>query len=77
MGYCFQAATDEIVMMTPRALHAHQRQNVLAGHDGAAQVDGGDAVECRLSDLVERRVPAGDAYADIVVEDVDAAPTPS
>jgi hypothetical protein len=47
---------------------------VLTGHDGAAQVDGRDAVECRLGDLVKRRVPAGNAHADIVVEDVDAPP---
>ena len=60
--------------MTPGALRAHDRQDVLAGHDGAAQVDGGDAVECVLGDLVERRVAAGDAHADIVVQDVDAAP---
>ena len=33
-----------------------------------------DAVERLLGDLVERRVAAGDAHADIVVEDVDAAP---
>jgi hypothetical protein len=58
-----------------RALRAHHRQDVLAGHDGAAQVDGRDAVECRLGDLGERRVAAGDAHADIVVQHIDAAPT--
>src|ERR1700758_4399019 len=49
---------------------------MFASHDGAAQVDGRDAVECSLSDLVERRVPAGDADADIVVKNVDSSPTP-
>jgi hypothetical protein len=49
---------------------------MFASHDGAAQVNGGDAIECGLGYLVERRVPAGDTYADIVVKDVDSAPTP-
>jgi len=59
-----------------RALHAHERQDMLAGHDSAAQVDGGDEVERGLGDLVERRVAAGNADADVVVQDIDAAPTP-
>ena len=48
---------------------------MFTGHDGATQVDGSDAVECILGDLVKRRVPASDAHADIVVEHVDASPT--
>src|SRR6516225_9510739 len=50
---------------------------MLTGDDGAAQVDGSDAVECGLSDLVERRVPACNAHTDIVVEDIDMPPTSS
>src|SRR5262245_25160945 len=45
------------------------------GHNGATQVDGGDAVECILGDLVKRRISASDTHADIVVEHVDASPT--
>jgi hypothetical protein len=60
-------------MMTPERC-AHQRQDMFAGHDGAAQIDGSDAVERSLGDLVKRRVPAGNAHANIVVEDVDAPP---
>ena len=57
-----------------RALPAHDRQRVLAGHHRAAQIDGDDAVERVLGDLGRRRVAAGDADADVVVQDVDAAP---
>ena len=57
-----------------RALRAHRRQHMLGGHDGAAQVDGGDAVEGGFGEFVERRVAAGDAQADIVVQNIDAAP---
>src|SRR3974377_2285142 len=49
---------------------------MLASHDGAAQVDGGDAVERNLGDLVEWRVAAGDTHPDIVVKNVDSPPTP-
>src|SRR6516225_487528 len=49
---------------------------MLASHDGAAQVDGGDAVERGPGDLVERRVSAGDTHADIVMKNVDSPPTP-
>src|SRR5690242_6257307 len=48
---------------------------MLAGHDCAAEVDGSDVIECSLGNLVNWRVPAGDAYADIVVEHVNSAPT--
>jgi hypothetical protein len=59
------------------ALCAHERQDMLTGHNGAAQIDGSDAVECSLGDLVKRRVPAGNTHTDIVVKDVNAAPTSS
>jgi hypothetical protein len=49
---------------------------MLASHDGAAQVDGHDAVECRFADLGERRIAPGNTHAHIVVEHVDAAPPP-
>ena len=61
-------------MMEPERC-AHHRHHVLAGHDRAAQIDGGDAVERRLGDLVERRVAAGDTHTHVVVKHVDAAPT--
>src|SRR5215831_11349 len=48
---------------------------MLTGHNGATQVDDSEAIECILGDLVERRVPASDAHADIVVEHIDASPT--
>src|SRR6476660_2255985 len=48
---------------------------MLTGHNGATQVDGSEVIECILGDLVKRRVPASDAHADIVVEDIDASPT--
>src|SRR5437588_1544538 len=50
---------------------------MFAGHDGAAEVNGGYAVKCSLGDFIERRIPASDAHADIIMKDVDAAPTPS
>jgi hypothetical protein len=46
---------------------------VLAGHDAAPQIDGRDAVEGFLRDLGRRRVAAGIADADVVVEDVDTS----
>ena len=46
-----------------RALRPHHREHVLACHDRAAQVDGRDAVEGLLGDLIERRIAAGDAHA--------------
>ena len=61
-------------MIEPDALLAHDRQHVLAGHDGAAQVDGVDAVEGVLRDLGRDGIAAGQADADVVVQDVDAAP---
>jgi len=51
-----------------------QRQDMFASHDGAPQFDGGDAVECRLSDLVDWRVSARDANTDIVVEEHRCGP---
>jgi hypothetical protein len=50
---------------------------MLTGHNGPAQVDGSDVVECGLGDLVKRRVPAGNTHADVVVENVDTPPTSS
>jgi hypothetical protein len=47
---------------------------MLAGHDGAAQVDCRHPIERRLGQLVERLVATGDADPDVVVQDVDAAP---
>ena len=47
---------------------------MLAGHDGAAQVDGRDAVEGGFRDLERAGVAAGKADAHVVVQDVDAAP---
>ena len=61
-------------MIEPGALLAHDRQRVLAGDDGAAQVDGVDAVEGGFRDLGRRGIAAGQADADVVVQDVDAAP---
>ena len=72
LGYCSQAATDEIVMITPARCSRISGKTCQAGHDGAAQVDGGGWPECDLGDSVERRVTAGNAYTDIVVEDIDA-----
>src|SRR5262249_9834129 len=57
------------------ALQTHNRNHVLAGHDRAAQVNRADAVEGFLSQLVERLVTTPDADPDIVVQDIDAAPT--
>ena len=55
-------------------LFPHDRQHVLAGQHGAEQVDVHDPVEGRGRDVLERRVAAFDADADIVVQDVDSAP---
>src|SRR5215471_15650768 len=49
---------------------------MLASHNRAAQVDGGDAVESSFGDLVEWRISADDTYADIIVKNVDSPPTP-
>ena len=57
-----------------RALLSHDRDDVLAGHDGAAQVDGTDAVESLFGEVEQWRIAAGDADADIVMQNVDAAP---
>ena len=57
-----------------RALLSHDRDDVLAGHDGAAQVDGTDPVESFLRKIEQRGIAAGDADADIVMKNVDAAP---
>ncbi len=62
-------------MMTPERCARIAGEHMLGGHDGAAQVDGGDAVERGFGEFVERRVAAGEAQADIVVQDIDAAPT--
>ena len=46
----------------------------LAGEDAALEVDRHAAVERLLGDVEQLGVAAGDADADIVVQDVDAAP---
>ena len=68
------AATEEMLMIEPDCCLRMIGMHVLAGHDGAAQVDGVDAVEGLLGDLGGRGVAAGQADADVVVQDVDAAP---
>ena len=60
--------------MTPGLLRAHYRQHVFAGHHHAAQVDADDAVEGFFADRFRRRVAAGKRNADVVMQDVDAAP---
>src|SRR3984893_18783725 len=57
------------------ALQAHNRQYVLACHDRAAQVDRADAVEGLLAQFVQRLVAPPNAAPDIVVQDINAAPT--
>ena len=57
-----------------RALRAHQRHDVLAGHHCAAQVDRHHAIKGFLGDLGERLVAPRDAHPDVVVQDVDPAP---
>jgi hypothetical protein len=62
-------------MMTPARCARITGNTCLQGHDGAAQIDGGDAVKCGFSEIGEHRVAAGKADADIVVKDIDPAPT--
>jgi hypothetical protein len=47
---------------------------VLCRHDGATQIDRTNAVERLFAQLRERGVAATEADADIVMQDVDAAP---
>jgi hypothetical protein len=47
---------------------------VLAGHDGASQIDSADAVESLLGEVQQRRIAAGDADANILMQNIDAAP---
>ena len=47
---------------------------MLARHDGAAQVDGRDAVERLLGDLQRAGIAPGQADADMLCRIVDAAP---
>ena len=56
------------------ALLAHDRQNVLARHYRAAQIDRTDSIEHLFGELVERFVAAANADPDVVVQDVDAPP---
>ena len=59
------------------ALLTHQRQDMLTGHDGAAQVDG-MAMRSNATSVIwlsGASHQAGNAYTDIVVEDIDAPPT--
>src|SRR5262249_54147990 len=58
------------------ALQPHNRQNVFARHDRAAQVDRADPVEGLLAQLVQRLVTTSNADPDIVVQDIDAPPAP-
>ena len=53
---------------------SHDRDDVLAGHDGAAQIDSADAVEGFFREVEQRRIATGDADTDIVMQNVDAAP---
>ncbi len=61
-------------MMTPLLLRAHDRDHVLGGEDAALEVDRDAAVERFFGDIEQFGVAAGQADADIVVQDVDAAP---
>ena len=61
-------------MMTPERCARIAGKHMLGGHDGAAQVDGGDAVEGGFGEFVKQRVAAGEAQAHIVVQNIDAAP---
>jgi len=56
-----------------RALPAHYRDRMLAGHDRAPQIDRGDPVVGFLAQFVEWLVAAADRNADVVVEDVESA----
>ena len=62
-------------MIAPLSCCAHDRQGMFAGHDRAAQVDRDDPVEGFFGNFGDRRIAAGDADADIVVQDVDPAPS--
>src|SRR5215475_13017736 len=56
-------------------LLAHDRDHLRAGEDAALEIDRHAAVERLLGDLVELGIAARQRHADIVVQDVDAAPT--
>src|SRR5262245_59401449 len=58
-----------------RALLAHDRDDMFAGHDGAAQIDGADAIESLFGEIEQRCIAAGDADPDIVMKNIDAVPT--
>ena len=61
-------------MITPLFCSRMIGITLLAGEDAALEVDRHAAVERLLGDLVELGVAARQRYADIVVQDVDAAP---
>ena len=61
-------------MMAPLLLFAHDRDHVLGGEDAALEVDRDAAVERLLGDVEQFGVAARQADADIVVQDIDAAP---
>ena len=63
-------------MITPERCARMVGKHMLAGHDGTSQVDRRDAVESFLGDLVQRGIAPGDAHSNIVVQDIDPAPSP-
>jgi hypothetical protein len=56
------------------ALRAHDRQHAFAREHHAAQVDRRDAIERIGRDVLDRRIAAREADADVVVQDIDASP---
>jgi hypothetical protein len=56
-------------------LGAHDGQGVFAGKDNAAQVDRDDTVKGFGRDLSDRRVAAGHADTDVVVENIESSET--
>ena len=69
-----QAATDEMLTIAPARCRRMIGSACLQAMIVPRRLIAADAVERLLGDLGERLVAAGDADADIVVQDVDAAP---
>ena len=61
-------------MMAPLFCCTHDRDHVLGGEHAALQIDRHAAVERFLGNVEQFGVAAGQADADIVVQDIDAAP---
>src|SRR5262249_39904497 len=57
------------------ALLSHDRDDVLASHDGAAQIDSADPVESLFGEIEQRRIAAGNADTDVVMQNIYVAPT--